>query len=178
MCRFRFRRNHLYLVSFCPRTRRVCIPFGFPVIPLQVGLVFKPGPQEPWTPYRMSAAFFEAGIPRETISIYPGEGDVGAAVLESCPRSLIFGGQATIDRYKASPRVQAHGPGYSKILIGDDVVDDWEKYIDVLVESVVLNSGRGCINASGVWASRHTEEIAAAMAERMAKVLPLAGGPS
>ena len=27
-----------------------------PVIPLQVGLVFKPGPQEPWTPYRMTEA--------------------------------------------------------------------------------------------------------------------------
>src|SRR5215475_14517698 len=28
-----------------------------PVIPMQVGLVLKPGPQEPWTPYRMTAAF-------------------------------------------------------------------------------------------------------------------------
>ena len=35
-----------------------------PIIPMQVGLVLKPGPQEPWTPYRMAAAFFEAGIPR------------------------------------------------------------------------------------------------------------------
>ncbi|MBI1783722.1 aldehyde dehydrogenase family protein, partial [Candidatus Sumerlaeota bacterium] len=36
-----------------------------PVIPMQVGLVLKPGPQEPWTPYRMASAFGEAGIPRE-----------------------------------------------------------------------------------------------------------------
>ncbi len=28
-----------------------------PVIPMQIGLVLKPGPQEPWTPYRMTAAF-------------------------------------------------------------------------------------------------------------------------
>src|ERR1044072_928241 len=55
-----------------------------PVIPMQVGLVLKPGPQEPWTPYRMAAAFFEAGIPREAISIYPGGGGVGGAVLGSC----------------------------------------------------------------------------------------------
>src|SRR5438270_10657455 len=39
-----------------------------PVIPMQVGLVLKPGPQEPWTPYRMAAAFFKAGVPREAIS--------------------------------------------------------------------------------------------------------------
>src|SRR5262249_32486408 len=48
-----------------------------PVIPLQIGLVLKPGPQEPWTPYRMTEAFFKAGIPREAISVYPGQGDVG-----------------------------------------------------------------------------------------------------
>src|SRR5262249_48610619 len=31
-----------------------------PIIPLQIGLVLKPGPQEPWTPYRMAAAVFPA----------------------------------------------------------------------------------------------------------------------
>src|ERR1043166_7904263 len=127
-----------------------------PIIPLQVGLVLKPGPQEPWTPYRMAEAFFAAGIPREAISIYPGLGDVGAAVLDRCGRNLIFGGTATVDRYRGNPAVQAHGPGFSKILIGDDQVDRWEQFLDVMVDSVFLNSGRGCINCSGIWASRHT----------------------
>lgn len=144
-----------------------------PVIPLQVGLVLKPGPQEPWTPYRMAEAFFEAGIPREAISIYPGGGDVGAAVLDSCGRNLIFGGQPTVDRYRGNPRVQAHGPGFSKILIGDDQVDRWEQFLDVMVDSVLLNSGRGCINCSGIWASRHTRDIADAVAKRLAAVQPL-----
>jgi acyl-CoA reductase-like NAD-dependent aldehyde dehydrogenase len=145
-----------------------------PIIPMQIGLVLKPGPQEPWTPYRMAAAFFQAGIPVEAISIYPGEGDVGAAVLDSCGRSLIFGGTATVDRYRGNPRVQAHGPGFSKILFGDDQVDDWEKHLDLMVESVFANSGRGCINCSGIWASRHTREIADALAGRLAAVRPLA----
>jgi len=144
-----------------------------PVIPLQVGLVLKPGPQEPWTPYRMASAFFEAGIPREAIAIYPGEAEVGAAVLESCGRNLIFGGTATVDRYRGNPAVQAHGPGFSKIVFGDDQVDRWEQFLDVLVDSVFLNSGRGCINCSGIWASRHTEEIADALAKRLASVRPL-----
>jgi acyl-CoA reductase-like NAD-dependent aldehyde dehydrogenase len=68
--------------------------------------------------------------------------------------------------------VQVHGPGFSKILLGDDVADDWEKYIDAMTDSVFLNSGRGCINCSGVWASRHTEEIAAALAERLGPIAP------
>jgi acyl-CoA reductase-like NAD-dependent aldehyde dehydrogenase len=144
-----------------------------PVIPLQVGLVLKPGPQEPWTPYRMAEAFFAAGVPREAISIYPGQGDVGAAVLEHCGRNLIFGGTATVDRYRGNPAVQAHGPGFSKILIGDDQVDRWEQFLDVMVDSVFLNSGRGCINCSGIWASRHTRDIADAIARRLADVRPL-----
>jgi len=40
-----------------------------PVIPMQIGLVLKPGPQEPWTPYRMASAFFEAGIPRSDFAL-------------------------------------------------------------------------------------------------------------
>jgi acyl-CoA reductase-like NAD-dependent aldehyde dehydrogenase len=145
-----------------------------PIIPLQIGLVLKPGPQEPWTPFRMAGAFFEAGIPREAISIYPGQADVGAAVLEHCARSLVFGGSATVERYRGNPRVQAHGPGFSKILLGDDQVDHWERYLDVMVDSVFLNSGRSCINCSGIWASRHTREIADALARRLAGVRPLA----
>ena len=144
-----------------------------PIIPMQIGLVLKPGPQEPWTPYRMAEAFFQAGIPREAISVYPGGPDIGAAVLEHCERALIFGGTATVDRYRGSAKVQAHGPGFSKILLGDDEVDNWEKYLDLMVESVYANSGRGCINCSGIWASRHTREIADALAKRLAAVRPL-----
>ena len=144
-----------------------------PVIPLQIGLVLKPGPQEPWTPYRMAEAFFQAGIPRDVISVYPGLGDVGAAVLDSCSRSMIFGGTATVDRYRGNAKVQAHGPGFSKIVIGDDQVDQWERWIDVMAESVFINSGRSCINCSGIWASRHTREIAEALSERLAGVRPL-----
>jgi acyl-CoA reductase-like NAD-dependent aldehyde dehydrogenase len=141
-----------------------------PAIPLQLGLVLKPGPQEPWTPYRIFAAFTEAGVPREAFSLYPGEAEAGAAVLEACDRAMIFGGSATVERYRGNPKVQAHGPGFSKILLGDDVVDEWESYLDLMVESIYLNSGRGCINCSSVWSSRHTREIADALAARLGPV--------
>lgn len=144
-----------------------------PIVPMQIGLVLKPGPQEPWTPYRVAQAFFQAGIPKQAIAIYPGLGDVGAAVLNGCPRSLIFGGTATVEQYKGNPRVQAHGPGFSKILLADDKVDNWKAYIDMMVDSVLTNSGRGCINCSGIWVSRHAKEIAEALAERMGPIVPL-----
>src|SRR4051795_1356980 len=141
-----------------------------PVIALQMGLVLKPGPQEPWTPYRIFAAFTEAGVPREAFSLYPGEAEAGAAVLEACDRAMIFGGTATVDRYRGNPKVQAHGPGFSKILLGDDIVDNWPDYLDLMADSIYLNSGRGCINCSGVWASRNTREIAEALAERLGPI--------
>ena len=141
-----------------------------PAIPLQLGLVLKPGPQEPWTPYRMVSAFIEAGIPREVFSLYPGGPEAGAGLLSACDRAMIFGGSATVEQYKGNPKVQAHGPGFSKILLGDDVVDHWEEHIDLIAESIYINSGRGCINCSGVWASRHTKEIAQALAEKLGPI--------
>ncbi len=143
-----------------------------PSIPLQVGLCLKPGSQEPWTPYRMAVAMIEAGIPEESVAVYHGGHDVGQAIVQRCGRSLVFGGQATMDLYAANPGVQVHGPGYSKILVGEDVVDDWPDYLDTMTESVFLNSGRSCINASSIWVPRHGRAIARALAERLAGIRP------
>ena len=102
------------------------------------------------------------------------EADVGAAVLDSCGRTLIFGGTATVDRYRGNPRVQAHGPG---LLQDPDRRrpgrSTGRQFLDVMVDSVFLNSGRGCINCSGIWASRHTREIAEAHRRRLAAIAPL-----
>ena len=144
-----------------------------PIIPLQIGLVLKPGPQEPWTPWRMTQAFFEAGVPREAVALYPGQGEVGAAVLNNCSRSLIFGGTATVEQYSGNPAVQVHGPGFSKILLGEDEADNWEQYLDLMVDSVLINSGRSCINCSGIWTPRNGRAIAEALAERLGPIAPL-----
>lgn len=141
-----------------------------PAVALQIGLALKPGSQEPWTPYRMISAFIQAGIPAAAFGLYPGGHDAGGAIMTKAPRSMIFGSAETVAQHSGNPRVQAHGPGFSKILLGDDIVDDWEKYLDLMVESVLSNSGRSCINCSGIWASRHTREIAAAIAEKIGPV--------
>ena len=146
-----------------------------PVIALQMGLVLKPGSSEPWTPYRVYSAMVEAGIPPEAISLYPGAGaDIGSAILTSCRRSMIFGGPQTVDQYAGNPKVQVHGPGYSKILFGEDTVDQWEDYLDLMVDSVYRNGGRSCINVSSIYAPRHSKEIAEALASKLGpiEVLP------
>lgn len=141
-----------------------------PAIAMQIGLALKPGSQEFWTPYRIVASLVAAGMPREAVSIYPGRSEIAYELINRCGRTIIFGNTETIREHAGNPRVQVHGPGFSKILLGDDVVDHWEQYLDLFIESVLANAGRGCINCSGIWASRHTNQIAEALAERLGPI--------
>src|SRR5690606_22065083 len=107
----------------------------------------------------------------EAFCLYPGAGgEIGGAILSSCRRAMIFGGHKTIQQYSGNPRVQVHGPGYAKIVFGDDQIDDWETHIDLMVDSVLRNGGRSCVNASSIYVPRHGREIAQALAERLGPV--------
>jgi acyl-CoA reductase-like NAD-dependent aldehyde dehydrogenase len=145
-----------------------------PAIPLKMPLVLKPGSAEPWTPYRIIQALIRAGVPREVFSFYPADHAGGAEILRSTGRGMVFGDASTTNTWQTDARIEIHGPGYSKVVIGDDCIDDWEKYLDVMVASVVDNGGRSCVNASGIWVTRHAEEIAEALATRLAQVMPRA----
>ncbi|MGH9902538.1 MAG: aldehyde dehydrogenase family protein, partial [Pyrinomonadaceae bacterium] len=122
-----------------------------PAVALKIPLVLKPGSAEPWTPYRIIQAFIRAGAPREAFSFYPTDHGGAGEILRRCGRGMIFGDTGSTGVWKDDPRVEIHGPGYSKIVIGEDVIGEWEKYLDVLVASVAENGGRSCVNASGVW---------------------------
>ncbi|GAB4466987.1 MAG: aldehyde dehydrogenase family protein [Armatimonadaceae bacterium] len=143
-----------------------------PSIPLKVPVVLKPGREEPWTPFRIAQAFIAAGCPPEAFSFYPTTHEGSAAIMESCGRALIFGDQSTVERYASNPAVQAHGPGWSKVILGEDCVDEWEEYVDVIVASIAENGGRSCINASAVIVPRHADKIADAVAKRLAEIEP------
>jgi acyl-CoA reductase-like NAD-dependent aldehyde dehydrogenase len=141
-----------------------------PSIALRVPVVLKPGRQEPWTPFRIARALQEAGCPMEAVSFYPSD-HAGAAeiLLRSC-RSMLFGDAATLDAWRDDQRVQLHGPGWSKVLIGADCIDRWEEYIDLIVGSIADNGGRSCVNASGVWVPSRGREVADTLAARLAAI--------
>ncbi|HYY56476.1 MAG TPA: aldehyde dehydrogenase family protein [Pyrinomonadaceae bacterium] len=143
-----------------------------PSVALKIPLVLKPGSSEPWTPYRIIQALMRAGAPREAFSFYPTDHGGAAEILRSTGRGMIFGDAGTTRGWRDDPRIEIHGPGYSKIVIGDDCVDDWEKYLDVMVASIAENGGRSCINASGVWVTKHASEISEALSERLAQIVP------
>jgi acyl-CoA reductase-like NAD-dependent aldehyde dehydrogenase len=143
-------------------------------VPLKIPLVLKPGSAEPWTPYRIIQAFIKAGAPREAFCFYPTDHAGAAEILRNCGRGIIFGDTSSVGAWASDPRIEIHGPGYSKIVIGEDCIDDWEKYLDVMVESISANGGRSCINASSIWVSDHAEEISEALSARLVAITPRA----
>lgn len=143
-----------------------------PSIPLKTPLVLKPGSAEPWTPYRIIQALIRAGAPRGAFSFYPTDYAGAAEILRSCGRGMVFGDSSTTGIWGTDSRIEIHGPGYSKIVIGEDCIDDWPTYLDVMVASVADNGGRSCVNASGIWVPRHAREIAEALAARLIQIVP------
>lgn len=143
-----------------------------PAIALKIPVILKPGREEPWTPFRIAQAFIAAGCPPEAFSFYPTDHEGSGAILQSCGRALIFGDQSTVERYAANPAVQAHGPGWSKVIIGEDCVDRWPEFIDLIVASIAENGGRSCVNASSVVVPRHGAAIADALAQKLAAIGP------
>lgn len=171
-------------VSFFPRglSLGVVLPSNSPAVhslwipsfALKTPLVLKPGSSEPWTPWRIIQAFLKAGAPAEAFSYYPTDHAGANEILRSTGRGMLFGDVGAVKHWAGDPRIELHGPGYSKVVIGDDCIDEWEKYIDVIARSIADNGGRSCINASGVWVTHHADEIAQALAERLARIQPRA----
>jgi hypothetical protein len=143
-----------------------------PATVLKMPLVLKPGSAEPWTPLRMIYAWTKAGAPADAFAYYPTDHAGGNEILRSTGRGMVFGDVGSTKRWKATGHVEVHGPGYSKVVIGPDLADQWEQYIDVIAESMSNNGGRSCVNASGVWVTKHADAIAEALAKKLSSVIP------
>ena len=170
-------------LSFYPRTHSlgVVLPSNspgvhslwVPAIALKMPLVLKPGTAEPWSPFRIAQAFIKAGCPPQAFSYYPADHAGAGEILRRTGRSMFFGDVAAVGGWEGDPRVEIHGPGYSKVLIGDDRVNDWEQHVDLVAGSIADNGGRSCVNASGVWVpASHAERFAEALAAKLARIVP------
>ena len=85
---------------------------------------------------------------------------------------MIFGAGPSVQAWLGNPRVEIHGPGYSKFLLGPDRAEAWRDYLELIVTSVASNGGRSCINASSVRTPAHGRELAEALAQRLAEIRP------
>jgi acyl-CoA reductase-like NAD-dependent aldehyde dehydrogenase len=144
-----------------------------PAIALKTPIMLKPGAQEPWTPLRIIESLAAAGLPRAAFGFYPADHAGAAALLAAVDRAMLFGDASTTHPYRNDPRIQLHGPGWSKVILGPDAAEHWQDHIDVTISSILANGGRSCLNASAVWTPRNAEKIAGALAARLAKIEPL-----
>src|SRR6185369_14015726 len=101
---------------------------------------------------------------------YPTDHEGAGEIVNSCGRALLFGDESTTARWANNPSVQIHGPGRSKILIGEDCIDRWRDYVDVIADSIARNGGRSCVNASAVVVPRHGREIAEELGKRLGPI--------
>jgi acyl-CoA reductase-like NAD-dependent aldehyde dehydrogenase len=137
-------------------------------------LVLKPGSAEPWTPYRIVQAMMKIGVPGDAICYFPSDHAGAGEVVRRCGRSMFFGDLAAVGSFAGDPRIELHGPGYSKVLFGADQAARWRESLDLLAGSVADNGGRSCVNASGIWTPAHGRDLADALARRLATIEPRA----
>ncbi|HJR59706.1 MAG TPA: aldehyde dehydrogenase family protein [Vicinamibacterales bacterium] len=174
-----------HALSFYPRTQSlgVVLPSNspgvhslwVPAVALKIPLVLKPGSAEPWSPFRLAQAFMKAGCPPEAFSYYPADHAGAGDILRRTGRSMFFGDVSAVGSWEGDPRVELHGPGYSKVLVADDQLANWERHLDLIASSIADNGGRSCVNASGVWvAGSHAEELALALAKKLVQIGPRA----
>ncbi len=172
-------------VSFAPRAQAlgVVLPSNspgvhglwLPAIPMKMPLVLRPGSSEPWTPFRLLQALMACGVPPEACSYYPSDHAGAGEIVRRTGRSMFFGDLGAIGTVAGDPRVELHGPGYSKVLIGPDLAGRPETHLDAIVTSVAANGGRSCVNASGLWLPAGSGAAwAEALAARLAAIQPRA----
>jgi len=145
-----------------------------PAIAMKMPLVVRPGGTEPWTPYRLMQALMKAGVPGDAFNYFPSDHAGAGEIVRRTGRSMFFGDLAAVGSVAGDPRVEVHGPGYSKVLFGTDLAPKWRDYLDVMARSVADNGGRSCVNASGVWTPSAGRELAEGLAERLLKIEPRA----
>jgi hypothetical protein len=173
-----------HVVSYAPKARRfgAVLPANspgvhalwLPAAALKMPLALKPGQREPWTPLRIIESLRAAGFPDAALGLYPSGHDGAGVILRKCGAAMMFGSGPSVRPWIGDPRIEIHGPGYSKVLLGPDRAEAWRDYLDLIITSASSNGGRSCINASSVRTPSHGRELALALAERLAEIRPLA----
>ena len=144
-----------------------------PAIAMRIPVLLKPGQGDPWTPLRIMTAMIEAGVSPDAFGYYPTDHEGSGVISAECDRVMLFGDASTVERYSGNPRVSVHGPGYSKVIVGDDEVERWKEHLVVMEDSVIMNCGRSCVNASTIVVPSYSREIAQSLANRLTAYQPV-----
>lgn len=143
----------------------ISLAFGIPVL-------IRPGSSEPFTPFRLIQAFIKAGFPPEVFGYYPCDYNAANRIPLLTKGAIVFGSDETVQRWATHPLVQVHGSGFSKLFVGDDIIDNWKELVPELARNVSANSGRSCFAVSTIVVPKYGREIADAIAAELSKLKP------
>ena len=173
---------HYYARGVCaviaPWNFPIAIPLGMTVAALATGntVVLKPAEQAPGCGHELTRCLKEAGLPPDALHLLPGEGDVGAALVED-PRvaTVAFTGSGAVGlhiietaarmqpRQKQLKRVVAEMGGKNCVIVDADA--DLDDAVPALVDSAFIYAGQKCSAADRVLVH---EAIADQLVERVA----------
>jgi acyl-CoA reductase-like NAD-dependent aldehyde dehydrogenase len=134
--------------------------------------VVRPGSAEPFTPLRLIQAFIKAGFPKEAFAYYPCDHGGANRIPYLTKGAIVFGSDDTVKQWAGNPLIQLHGAGFSKLILGEDRAEEWRALIPELAKNFTANSGRSCYAVSLFIVPRYANEIAEALAEEAAKLVP------
>jgi RHH-type transcriptional regulator, proline utilization regulon repressor / proline dehydrogenase / delta 1-pyrroline-5-carboxylate dehydrogenase len=156
----------------------LAIPTGMTAAALAAGnaVVLKPAEQSPASAFRLVEALREAGVPPDAISLLPGYGEAGAALVRD-PRvhviaftgssavglEIIRAAAETPDGQGHVKRVVAEMGGKNCVIVDSDA--DLDEVVPGVVHSAFNYAGQKCSAAARVLAH---EAIADTLAERLA----------
>lgn len=126
----------------------------------------RPSSREPFTPHRLISALRTAGFGDDRVALLPTAHQHAESLLRGADLGMVYGGQEVIDRFGRDPRMLPQGPGRSKVLITADV--DWRDHLEVIVDSVSMHGGTGCVNTTTVLVEGDPTPLCEALAERLA----------
>jgi RHH-type transcriptional regulator, proline utilization regulon repressor / proline dehydrogenase / delta 1-pyrroline-5-carboxylate dehydrogenase len=153
----------------------MAIPMGMVSAGLATGnaVVLKPAEQSPACGYMVVKALREAGVPPEAVTLLPGEGNAGAALVRHPGvHTIAFTGSGPVGleiiRSAAEPgahhlkRVVAEMGGKNCVIVDSDA--DLDDAVPAIVQSAFVYAGQKCSAASRVLVH---EAIADALLERL-----------
>jgi acyl-CoA reductase-like NAD-dependent aldehyde dehydrogenase len=131
----------------------------------------RPSRRDPFTPHRLISALRTAGFGDDQVVLLPTGYDAADAILRGADLAMAYGGEDVMRKYAGQTKMLPQGPGRSKIVLTADV--DWREHLDVIVDSISHEGGRGCVNTTAVFVEGDTTPVAQAVAERLAAITSL-----
>ena len=173
--------------GWSPRGRNVgvALPGNHPGVSLLGALmplfkmpaILRASSTEPFTSFRLCKALWEAGLPPESLFHFVTDHSVVDTIVRKSDLGVIFGSEWILKAYEHNENIKTYGPGRSKVLIDIDNMSPTLQRLsqDIAYNSISLDGGRGCINASGLIydGEEGYEEFRDSLAERMASLEPL-----